>query len=118
MTKQNTIDLAHLEKYTMSDQSLRDEILSIFDEQALMLVTQLEEALTDDQWSNTAHTMKGASRGVGAWNLGDLCEQAEKIVGPGPDKAKQREDVLTLIKHSVSSVLAESEKIQSLGLCA
>lgn len=102
----------------MSDQSLRDEILSIFDEQAVILVAQLEEAQTDEQWTNTAHTMKGASRGVGAWDLGDLCEKAEKITGSGPDKAEQREVILTLIKNSVSTILVESKEIQSMGLCA
>ena len=102
----------------MGDLGLRDEILSIFDEQVVMLVAQFDEAQTDEHWSNTAHTLKGASRGVGAWELGDLCEKAEKIIGSDSDKAEQREVILILIKNNVSNILAESKRIQSMGLCA
>ncbi len=102
----------------MGDLALRDEILSIFDEHALVLLAQFNEAQTDEAWSNTAHSLKGASRGIGAWALGDLCEEAEKLVGPDPDKTEKREVAIIAIKNKISKILVESKRIKDVGLCA
>lgn len=118
MTKQSPIDLVHLEKYVVGDDALRDEILTIFDDQASALCAQFSEAQTDDGWSNTAHALKGASRGIGAWALGDLCEEAESLVGQKPGKREKRALLLISIQNNISNILAESERIRNIGLCA
>lgn len=118
MTRQSPIDLVHLEKYVVGDDALRDEILTIFDDQASALSAQLGDAQNDDSWSNTAHALKGASRGIGAWALGDLCEEAEKLVGKEPGKREKRAVLLVSIRRSISNILEESERIRNIGLCA
>jgi len=61
----------------MGDRGLLDEILTIFIEQAETLAAVLCEIPDDETWREAAHKLKGASRGVGAWALGDLAEAAE-----------------------------------------
>jgi HPt (histidine-containing phosphotransfer) domain-containing protein len=82
------IDLSHLEQYVFGDRALLDEILTIFIEQAAMWIERMDPALDDEAWHSAAHTLKGASRGVGAWALGDLAEQAEALVGEGKKAAR------------------------------
>ncbi len=75
------IEIKHLEQYVFGDRALLDEILTIFIEQASMLLSRFDPALDNDTWHTTAHSLKGASRGVGAWALGDIAERAEKLEG-------------------------------------
>lgn len=83
------IDLQHLDKYVCGDAGLLDEILTIFIDQASMLVSRLDPALDNETWRMTTHTLKGASRGVGAWKLGDLAETAEGLEGAASIPARQ-----------------------------
>lgn len=76
------IDLEHLEKYVFGDRALLDEILSIFIEQASALIRRMNIEAEDADWREAAHTLKGASRGVGAFRLGDLAAEAESMIGP------------------------------------
>ncbi len=94
-----TIDLDHLEKYVAGDNELRNEILQIFAEQVDNLLKEFDVFQTDDDWQNTAHTLKGAARGVGAWKLGQVCEEAEKLSGLSPAKQEARATALVSIRH-------------------
>ena len=111
------IDLVHLEKYVAGDDELRDEIFTIFNDQAVLLCAQFSNEHNDDAWWNTAHALKGASRGIGAWALGDLCEDAEGLVGEVPGKAEKRSIVLVSIRQQISEITVESERVRSLGEC-
>lgn len=75
------IDLKHLDQYVCGDAGLLDEILSLFVEQATRWATCLSADMDDEEWRHAVHTLKGASRGVGAWALGDLAESAEAMTG-------------------------------------
>ena len=92
----NPIDIKHLEQYVFGDRALLDEILTIFIEQAAMWVDRMDPAAPDADWHHAAHTLKGASRGVGAWALGDLAERAEHLVGP--DQEASRRDLRLELK--------------------
>jgi HPt (histidine-containing phosphotransfer) domain-containing protein len=118
MMQKGPIDLVHLEKYVVGDDALRDEILAIFDDQAAMLIAQFGEAQTDEGWRNTAHALKGASRGIGAWVLGDLCEDAETLIGKVPGKSEKRAVLLVSIRGQISEILAEAERVRNIGKCA
>lgn len=87
------IDLDHLDQYICGDAALLDEVLTIFEEQALSWVEKLVPSLDDEQWAHAAHSLKGASRGVGAWAVGDLAEEAESLVG---DDAVEKRAALVL----------------------
>ncbi|MCA8888754.1 MAG: Hpt domain-containing protein [Parvularculaceae bacterium] len=81
------IDYAHLDKYVCGDRALLDEILSIFQEQVEGWVQQMTPELEDDAWRHAAHSLKGASRGVGAWAVGDIAEEAEAMVAGAGDRS-------------------------------
>lgn len=118
MTHQGPIDLVHLEKYVVGDDALRDEILTIFDNQADLLGGQLDVSQTDEGWRNTAHALKGAARGIGAWALGDLCAEAETMIGQMPGKRERRAVMLVSIRRQLSQILDEVQRIRNMGLCA
>lgn len=109
------IDLDHLEKYVAGDIGLRDEILSIFADQAESLGEKFSVAATDEGWRNTAHALKGASRGVGAWALGDLCEEAEEMVGAIAGKNERRAAILVSIRQKVGQTLSEVRRLRDLA---
>ena len=111
MTKQ-LIDMAHLEKYVSDDVTLRDEILAIFVEQIQALLSQFELQQDDESWKNTAHTLKGASRGVGAWKIGDLCEQAEKMIGDDSAKEEARETFLVSLRQLATATIEECQHLK------
>lgn len=81
----DAIDISHLEKYVFGDRALLDEILTIFVDQAEMLIGRFSPEVLAEDWRLNAHTLKGAARGVGAWSLGDLAEEAEGIAGAPPE---------------------------------
>ncbi|MDB5429973.1 MAG: histidine phosphotransferase ShpA [Caulobacter sp.] len=70
------VDFPYLEAFAGSDETLIDEVLAIFREQAAMWSPMLEPGV--DGWRDAVHTVKGAARGVGAFALGDACERCER----------------------------------------
>ena len=109
------IDLKHLEKYVAGDLGLRDEILTIFAEQAELLSGKFSAEATDEGWRNNAHALKGASRGVGAWEIGDLCEEAEEMIGDMAAKGERRAAILVSIRQKVTAALEEVERLRDLA---
>lgn len=71
------LDLDHLARYTGGDAPLEAELFALFTTQAETCVARLEAASDMQEWTAAAHTLKGASRGVGAMRLGDVCATAE-----------------------------------------
>ena len=70
------VDFSYLESFAGTDDSLIDEVLEIFREQAGLWSPMLEADSVG--WRDAVHTVKGAARGVGAFALGDACERAEQ----------------------------------------
>jgi len=106
------IDTEHLEKYVSNDDALRDEILTIFQEQIKMLRERIDINSDDDDWYNTMHALKGASRGVGAWAIGDICEQAEAYIKDHPDKYAAREKVVESLKTTLDDTIEDAQRLR------
>ncbi len=106
------IDFDHLEKYVAGDSALRDEILEIFAGQVDLHLQQFDVFQSDEAWKNTAHTLKGASRGVGAWSLGQLCEDAERLVGAAPAKQESRATLLVSLRIAANSAMEEAKRFR------
>ena len=94
------IDLVHLSKYTLGNRSLENELLGLFRNQADVYLARLDEAGDDKEWRDAAHSLKGSARGLGAWALGDLAEEAEKT------PLATRDDVMARIREAVAAVNA------------
>lgn len=82
MQKPAPIDLAHLARYTGGDKKLGEEILRLFEEQCDVLIGRMEEAVAGlphnpKPWLDAAHSLKGSSRGIGAFAMADAAADAE-----------------------------------------
>jgi HPt (histidine-containing phosphotransfer) domain-containing protein len=72
------MDLDHLSAMTGGDFVLGIEVIGIFQHQAQLWSRLLDPRLEAREWSDAAHTLKGASLGIGAIRLAAACERAEK----------------------------------------
>lgn len=72
------LDLAHLSAMAGGDRELSLEVIEIFREQAQLWSRLLDPRSEASQWADAAHTLKGASLGIGALKLAAICERAEK----------------------------------------
>ncbi|MEP0708580.1 Hpt domain-containing protein [Parvibaculum sp.] len=95
------IDLVHLSRYTLGNRSLENELLGLFRSQADVYLARLDEAADDKEWKNAAHSLKGSARGLGAWALADLAEEAE---GLAPGDA--RDDIRARMRAAIAAVNA------------
>ena len=75
------LDRDHLEQYTAGDAALEAELFGLLSSQIEACLSALKAAQTDTEWNNAAHTLKGASRGVGVMELAEACELAEGRFG-------------------------------------
>ncbi len=105
------IDRDHLKLYVGDDMTLRNEILFIYEDQLEHWLTCFAPTMSDDDWYHASHTLKGGSRGVGVWPIGDLCEKGEGLVGKLEDKISQRQLMLDELRTLVASVLNEISQI-------
>jgi HPt (histidine-containing phosphotransfer) domain-containing protein len=82
VTAQRPVDLAHLARYTAGETALNAEVLGLFVEQMAPLLRGFQESLeTPDArvWRESAHALKGAALGIGAFALAEAAADAESI---------------------------------------
>ena len=80
--RQCVIDLAHLARYTGGDEAINAEVLRLFDTQTEEIVGRLQailDARDTKSWREATHALKGAARGVGAFDMADAAAFAEPI---------------------------------------
>jgi HPt (histidine-containing phosphotransfer) domain-containing protein len=70
------IDLTHLSRMTLGDLSLEQEVLRLFERQAIMLMARMQGA-EPPLVAASAHTIKGSARGIGAWRIARDAETVE-----------------------------------------
>ena len=98
------VDIGHLDRYTGGSRALNEEILRLFEGQCRELLAKLENlAKTADakSWREVAHTLKGAARGVGAFQLADAAAEAESA---DPANAPRARAVLQQIQGKSQAV--------------
>jgi HPt (histidine-containing phosphotransfer) domain-containing protein len=69
------VDFAYLENFAAGDDDLIDEVLALFREQSAIWGAMLQP--DHEGWRDAVHTLKGAGRGIGAFQLGDACQACE-----------------------------------------
>lgn len=70
-------DREHLAQYTSGDAALEAELFGLLKEQAERCLDAMQATTDGNAWRAAAHTLKGASRGVGAFELAEACQRAE-----------------------------------------
>lgn len=72
------IDLVHLGIQTQGDEVLENEVLGIFENQSKLYMKML--SCSDSATRiRAAHSLKGAARGIGAFDLAVVAENAEHV---------------------------------------
>ena len=102
------VDFGYLEGFAAGDAQVVDEVLALFREQAAMWSTMLDPQ--SEGWRDAVHTIKGASRGIGAFALGDVCQVCEI---EGPERLRSVRDALDLALADVAAY-AHERALQSL----
>ncbi len=73
------VDFPYLEAYAAGDAALVEEVLRLFEHQAELWIRLLDPAGDAETWKDGAHTLKGASAGIGANALAQICNEAERM---------------------------------------
>ncbi|MEM7740251.1 MAG: Hpt domain-containing protein [Pseudomonadota bacterium] len=106
------IDFAHLDRYVAGDVALREEVLTIFESQVARCLRLLDPDAPHEEWRSIAHALKGASRGIGAWQIGDLCAEAESMKGASTDVRERRVEAKVQIERCAKSALDEIRRLR------
>lgn len=107
------IDRAHLGRFTMGNLSLEAEVLSLFIEQAPVYLERLKTASTQKDWFAAAHTLKGSARAVGARQVADLTEAAERlrIDTCGPRRAEAVRSIADALDRAARTIAAITDEL-------
>lgn len=90
------LDLEHLSRQTFGDRELEDELLRLFDEQAVQILARLAapfEAAEADRRADVAHALKGSALAIGAMATADVAgayEVALRGGDPGAEPYRRR----------------------------
>ena len=79
VTPLEIIDRKHLDSMTGGNRELAVEVIEIFQHQIEIWARMLDPKADTQQWTDAAHTLKGASLGIGALRLAKACETAEQL---------------------------------------
>jgi chemotaxis protein histidine kinase CheA len=77
MRRGRAIDFAHLDQYTLGDEALQGELLRLFSMQLEAQMGELLQCADAGTWKQATHTLKGAARAVGVWQVAEVAERLE-----------------------------------------
>jgi hypothetical protein len=112
------VDQAHLNRMTGGDAGLASEVLGLFREQWDLWVRLLDPTTDTLDWGNAAHTIKGSARGIGAWQLGEICGKAEEEARAGDLTRDQKRVWLDAISNEMDGVIGEIARIEHKSMMA
>lgn len=105
------VDFAYLERFAAGDSAVIEEVLEIFPEQAALWIRLLDPTGPADSWRDGAHTMKGAALGVGAFQLAEVCGEAEaQAEGPLGRRITHLSRVRTALDAALADIAAYSHE--------
>jgi HPt (histidine-containing phosphotransfer) domain-containing protein len=102
------LDRDHLNAMTGGDQSLAIEVIEIFRHQAEIWSRLLDPMADASQWADAAHTLKGASLGIGALRLASICEKAERL---GRGEATPSRTAAAVMLGDVKDILGDTLEV-------
>ena len=97
------IDMQHLARMTLGEQSLQREVLALFDRQADVLLPRIRcgaPALA----ASLAHTLKGSAVSIGAFKVARAAESVEQVQGRG-----DRDAAMAAAIERLAAVLDEAK---------
>jgi HPt (histidine-containing phosphotransfer) domain-containing protein len=101
------IDLTHLARMTLGNESLEREVLEMFSAQSAKLLGALADMPPDAR--ALAHTLKGSARAIGAFAVADAAARLETQMKAGGDIAAalvDLEDAITQARIAIEVLLS------------
>jgi len=105
------VDLVHLSKYTLGNRALEKEVLELFNQQSVIYLKRLAEAENMVVWHQAAHTIKGSAKGIGAWKVAEIAENAELL--PAESSEACRTEMLETLVITVEEANGFIEQLLS-----
>jgi HPt (histidine-containing phosphotransfer) domain-containing protein len=99
------IDRAHLARMTHGERDLEREVLELYATQADMLLGRMRQSPAATV-AALAHTLKGSSRGIGAWQVADAAAAIEAEVAEGRDTAASIERLASAVHAAKIDIAA------------
>ena len=93
------LDLEHLGQYTLGDSGFLAELLGLFRVQMRQQQAALAACQAAGTWVAAAHTLKGAARAMGAWEVADIAARLEETRF---DDADERAGLLGTLEAAVA----------------
>src|SRR5881396_3011555 len=103
------IDFEHLQRMTLGDAEIEQEVLTIFSAQSAKLVHTLA-AMPADACA-LAHTLKGSARAIGAFAVADAAARLEAAIAGGFDASAalaELDDEVAQARVAIEAVLRRS----------
>ncbi len=103
------IDFDHLQRMTLGDAGIEQEVLTMFSAQSLQLMHTLA-AIPADAGALT-HTLKGSARAIGAFAVADAAARLEAVIARGSDISTalaELGEAVTQAREAIEAVLRRS----------
>jgi HPt (histidine-containing phosphotransfer) domain-containing protein len=103
------IDIEHLRRMTLGDDSLEREVLAMFSAQSVSLIGTLA-TLPKDAGALT-HTLKGSARAIGAFGVADAAVRLEAALQNGEDPSDllgELDDAIAQARAAIDAILRRS----------
>ena len=96
----SAVDFDQLQRFTMGNRSLEEEVLNLFRTQSVLYVERLRAAADDLAWLEAAHTLKGSAAGIGAHKVREAALECENLTGG--DRTAKGEAALVKLQDSLN----------------
>jgi len=104
---EKAIDFAYLSRQTAGDHELERELLTLFAQQCVVHLRALHGSADRQARMDAAHTLKGAARAVGAWQVAEAADRIEEgLAGPEQKASESALDALALAAAEARAVIA------------
>ncbi|MBN9450662.1 MAG: Hpt domain-containing protein [Bosea sp.] len=104
---EKAIDLAYLSRQTAGDHDLERELLTLFAQQCVVHLRTIHGSADRQARIDAAHTLKGAARAIGAWQVAEAADCIEEgLSGPQQEANDSALDALALAAAEARAVIA------------
>lgn len=104
---QTAIDLVHLARQTGGDHELERELLALFAQQCVRHLRTIHSGEDAKTRIDAAHTLKGAARAIGAWQVAEAADVIERQLSESDARRTESAmDELALAAAEARAVIA------------
>jgi HPt (histidine-containing phosphotransfer) domain-containing protein len=96
------IDFEHLQRMTLGDAAIEQEVLTIFSAQSARLVHTLAAMPADA--SALAHTLKGSARAIGAFAVAGAADRLEAAIARGFDVSAALDELVEAVAQAQAAI--------------